>query len=55
MVLRLYWVGQYEKPGGHRKKWDWFFEHDLAPTFRKYLFRGGEHAYTLLLVVLVLM
>ena len=55
MVLRLYWVGQYEEPGRHRKKWDWFFEHDLAPTFRKYLFAGGEHAHTLLPVVLVLM
>lgn len=53
MLLRLYWVGQYE--GRHRKKWDWFFEHDLAPAFRKYLFGGGEHTSTLLLLVLVLM
>ena len=54
MVLRLYWIGQYEQPRRHRRKWDWFFEHDLAPAFRKYLFGGCEYTFTLLPVVLVL-
>lgn len=53
-MLRLYWIGQYEAPGRHRRKWDWFFERDLAPAFREYLFGGGEHPCTLLPVVLVL-
>ncbi|KAN0133087.1 hypothetical protein V8E53_009117 [Lactarius tabidus] len=45
--IPLYWVGQYEGPGKHRKKWDWFFEHDLAPAFRKYLFGGGAVVWAL--------
>ena len=55
MEISLYWVGQYEEPGRHRRKWDWFFEHDLAPIFRKYLFGGGERVCTLICVVLVMM
>jgi hypothetical protein len=29
MTSRLYWIGQYE---GHAKKWEWFFQFDLAPA-----------------------
>lgn len=43
----LYIVNQYEGPRRHRRKWDWFFEHDLAPAFRKYLFGGGAVVWAL--------
>ena len=52
---RLYWVGQYEER--HARKWEWFFQVDLAPGIVyciKRFIGGGEHTLTFLAVALVL-
>ena len=44
---RLYWIGQYEALS---KKWEWFFQFDLAPAIgysTKRVVGEGEHTHNL--------
>ena len=48
VISRLYWIGLYEER--EAKKWEWFFQFDLAPVIcycTKRVVGGGQHTPSL--------